>query len=133
MLSEYIKLLLLFGYRATKEEQAQDGVQLFEGQWYNPLYGVHTLETVLSKHGKHELITWEYLLEKPREPQVFQDGLNTRHDMRCPVLPGKYAVLNMKNGVFCPSYTAQAQGWFLVKATTAFQRLLLRFFFKESL
>jgi hypothetical protein len=66
--------------------------------------------------------------DKPREPTIQYYGPVAFHDMRCAVLPGHHAVLDIATGVFHPSWAAQEQGWRLVRADTWWRRLLLRLF-----
>lgn len=66
---------------------------------------------------------------KPREPQIEVPGPFAIHDMRCAVLPHESAVYHLNDGVFYPSWQAQAYGWRLVQARTWFQRLALRLAF----
>lgn len=69
------------------------------------------------------------LERRPREPIVENHGIFAEHDQRCAVLHGQHAVLELGNGVFHPSWKAQAEGWRLVQAKNWFQRMALRIAF----
>jgi len=64
----------------------------------------------------------------PPEPLIHCEGPVAFHTQRCAVLPGQHAVLDLNAGVFRPSWTAQQQGWRLVRADTWLRRLALRLF-----
>lgn len=69
---------------------------------------------------------------KPREPFLEVPGPFAVHDQRCAVLAGESAVYQLWDGVFAPSWKAQAEGWRLIQARTWLQRLALRLVFKPS-
>lgn len=64
----------------------------------------------------------------PREPIIEIHGPVAFHDQRCCILPGESAVYYFNDGVFYPSWRAQADGWRLVRAKTRFGRWVLSLF-----
>ena len=63
-------------------------------------------------------------------PSIYDyTGITIDHNMPCCVLKGDApAVYNMSEGVFEPSWKAQAVGWHLVKADTKLKKWILKFF-----
>lgn len=56
-------------------------------------------------------------------------GMGFHHNMPCAVLSGtEHAVIDCATGAFHPSWKAQESGWRLIRATSRFQKWLLRFF-----
>lgn len=58
-------------------------------------------------------------------------GLVADHNMPCIVQNGVYrdvepAVIDLNSGIFHPSWRAQRDGWFLVRARSKWQRLVCR-------
>lgn len=58
-------------------------------------------------------------------------GLVATHNMPCGVMNGVYrdsesAVIDLSSGVFFPSWRAQRDGWFLIRARSRWQRFVCR-------
>jgi hypothetical protein len=66
------------------------------------------------------------------DPTIEFHGPAATHDMPCAVYRKKPAVLDCNTGVFHPSWSAQSDGWQLVRATSWFQRLVLKIAFSED-
>jgi hypothetical protein len=59
-------------------------------------------------------------------------GLVAIHNMPCMVQNGVYreiepAVIDLNSGIFHPSWRAQRDGWFLIRARSKWQRFVCRF------
>lgn len=63
------------------------------------------------------------------KPEIIDLGIAALHNMPCAVYTEQHAVLDMKRGVFTPSWKAQAEGWVLVQTKSRFQRWLIANFF----
>lgn len=69
-------------------------------------------------------------LEKPLTVNYRNHGIVVEHNMPCAIYQHEHAVLEIGTGVFQPSWKARREGWRTVRATTWFQKWLLKTFFR---